>query len=62
MTRQQENELIAKGYNLDNTPNSHSEALCLAKRYRSMGYYARVAEYATMVKGYHNYGVWWKRK
>lgn len=62
MTIKQEKELEDKGYRIDISPNSHSDAKELANQYRAKGYFARIGEYSTRIPGLHNYAVWYKLK
>lgn len=62
MTAKQEKELLEKGYMLKLFNGTFSEAKKEAERLRGLGFRARVAEYATRVKGYHDLAIWYKRK
>ena len=62
MTRAKEEELVDKDYSLKTFGADETSAREFAAQKKAEGYYVRFAEYATRIRGFHHYGVWYKSK
>ena len=62
MTRAKEEELADKDYMLKTFGADETGAREFAAQKKAEGCFVRFAEYATRVRGFHHYGVWYKYK
>lgn len=62
MTRAREEELQDKDYNLQTFGSDERKAREFAAEKKASGYFVRFAEYATRIRGFHHYAVWYKAK
>lgn len=62
MSRAREEELQDRDYCLKTFGADETKAREFVDKKKAEGYFVRFAEYATRIRGFHHYGVWYKAK
>ena len=62
MNKRKEEALIDRDYSLRTFGSNETAAREFAKQKKDAGYFVTFAEYATRIRGFHHYAVWYKAK